>query len=143
MAPRLHQYQTPVRIMRYAWITAGLLLSGLGLAGIVLPLVPATPFFLLAAVAFGRSSPRLHWWVLSLPRVGSAIRDYQQGLGLPRRVKLVAVTMCAGGVSLSALALERVALQLAVLVLGALGIGYVLAFVPTRVEHGNAAPPRQ
>lgn len=118
--------------MRYAWIAVGLLLSGLGIAGIVLPLVPATPFFLLAAVAFGRSSPRLHAWVLSLPRVGGAIRDYQRGLGIPRRVKLLAVVMAGSAVGVSALALERPAQQLAALVLGAVGIFYVLACVPTR-----------
>jgi hypothetical protein len=123
--------------MRYAWIVAGLLLSGLGLAGIILPLVPATPFFLLAAYAFARSSPRLHGWVLSLPAVGGAIRDYQRGLGVPRRVKLLAVTMAGSAVGLSALALDRPLLQLAALALGGLGIGYVLTCVPTRAPDAG------
>jgi uncharacterized membrane protein YbaN (DUF454 family) len=113
-------------------VALGLFLCGVGFAGIALPLLPATPFFLLAAAAFGRSSPRLHDWVLSLPRVGDAIRDYRAGLGLPWRTKLLAVLMAGGAVGLSALALQGSTLRIAALSLGALGIGYVLAGIPTR-----------
>jgi uncharacterized membrane protein YbaN (DUF454 family) len=128
--------------MRYAWIALGLLLCGVGFAGIVLPLLPGTPFFLLAAVAFGRSSPRLHGWVLSLPRVGATIRDYRAGLGIPWRTKLLAVLMAGGAVSLSALALKDLALRIAALGIGAVGIGYVLAAIPTRKPERTAACDR-
>lgn len=120
--------------MRLAWIAIGLSLTGVGFAGVVLPLVPATPFFLLAAFAFARGSPRWHAWLLSLPRIGPAIDAYQRGLGVPRRVKLLAVAMAGTAVSLATLALDHRGLQAATLALGAVGIGYVLLRVPTRDE---------
>jgi uncharacterized membrane protein YbaN (DUF454 family) len=120
--------------MRLAWIAIGLSLTGVGFAGVVLPLVPATPFFLLAAFAFARGSPRWHAWLLSLPRIGPAIDAYQCGLGVPRRIKLLAVVMAGTAVSLATLALDHRGLQAATLVLGAVGIGYVLLCVPTRRE---------
>ncbi len=118
--------------VRAAWICLGLFFTALGFAGVALPLLPGTPFFLLAAWAFARSSPRLHAWLLSLPRIGAAIHDYQGGLGVSRRIKQSAVIGCALAVSLSALLASSMALKIAVVLSGILGVGFVLVRVPTR-----------
>lgn len=60
----------PVRAL---WLTLGLVSTACGVAGVVLPLVPTTPFLLLAAYAFARSSPRLHNWIMMHPRLGLPI----------------------------------------------------------------------
>jgi uncharacterized protein len=119
-------------VKRLAWIALGLICTGLGFAGLVLPLLPGTPFFLLAAYAFARSSPRLLNWLLSLPKVGPALQDYRAGLGVPRRVKWIAATMATTAVTISALFASSWWVRVAVLGLGAVGVWYVLVRVPTR-----------
>lgn len=121
-----------VRVVRLVWMVVGLVFTALGFAGLALPLLPGTPFFLLAAWAFTRSSPRLLAWLLGLPRVGPAIADYRAGLGVPRRTKGFAVALAGSTVSLNAVASDTLLAKVGVLVLGVVGIGYVLFVVPTR-----------
>ena len=54
----------------------------LGLIGMVLPLLPTTPFLLLASACFARSSPRFHHWLMNNSLCGGILRDYQAGKGL-------------------------------------------------------------
>ena len=84
---------TPVLRKRLVWIPVGLLCVGLGGVGLVLPGLPSTIFFIGAAAAFSKSSPRLEAWVLDLRGVGPLIRDYRDGLGMPRRAKVIAIAM--------------------------------------------------
>lgn len=86
--------------MRLFWFGFGLAATGLGIAGIVLPLLPATPFFLLAAFAFARSSPRLHAWLTGHRRFGPMIADWQRHRAIGRRAKIAAVSVM--GVTLAA-----------------------------------------
>lgn len=76
---------------RLIWRVFGLVCVGLAIAGVILPLVPTTPFLLLAAFAFARSSPRLHAWLLAHGRFGPLIRNWQAHGGIDRKTKLVAV----------------------------------------------------
>src|SRR5690606_17268596 len=117
---------------RWAWTGGGLCLVGLGTLGAVVPGLPTTVFFIGAAACFARSSPRLERWVLGLPHVGPLVRDYRDGLGMPRRAKALAIAAIAVAVTLSAFALPSWAVRLAVIGLGLVGIGYVAARVPTR-----------
>lgn len=73
--------------LRWSMIGAGWLCVCLGVIGIFLPLLPTTPFLLLAAWLFGRSSERFHLWLLNHPRLGPMVRAWQSGEGLPRRVR--------------------------------------------------------
>jgi uncharacterized membrane protein YbaN (DUF454 family) len=79
------------QLLRPLWLIVGFVATALGLAGIVLPLVPATPFFLLAAFAFARSSPRFHDWLVNHPRIGPAIRDWQREGAISRKAKRLAM----------------------------------------------------
>lgn len=87
--------------VRFLWLTLGLLATASGLAGAVLPLVPTTPFLLVAAYAFARSSPRLHCWLLEHPRFGRLIRNWQDHGGIDPRAKALAVIAMAGTFGLS------------------------------------------
>ena len=62
-----------------------------GIVGIVLPLLPTTPFMLLAAALFARSSPRFHRWLLAHPWFGPPIVDWQQHRGIRRHARRRAV----------------------------------------------------
>lgn len=87
--------------MRVFFLGLGFLSLGAGMAGIVLPLVPTTPFLLLAAFAFARSSPRLHLWLTAHPRLGPPIAHWREGGCIAPRTKAIAVSamlaVLAGG----------------------------------------------
>ncbi|UOR10813.1 YbaN family protein [Halobacillus amylolyticus] len=73
-------------------IIVGFLSLGLGLAGILLPLLPTTPFLLLAAACFVRSSNKLYYWLITNKWFGSYIRDFRAGNGIPLKAKVIGVT---------------------------------------------------
>lgn len=77
---------------RLALQTFGTLSVGLGIAGIVLPLVPTTPFLLLAAACYARSSEKHYNWLMNHKWFGEYLRNYQEGRGIPMKVKLFAIT---------------------------------------------------
>jgi len=104
----------------------------LGILGIFLPLLPTTPFLLLASACFARGSPRLHGWLLSHRLFGPYLRDFEEGKGIPRKAKILAMVMM--WTSLVYAIAQTHSLLLAGL-LCAVGIGvstYMLAFLPTR-----------
>jgi len=77
--------------MRIVWLILGLVSLGLGALGVVLPLLPTTPFVILAAFCFARSSPRLHDWLRRNPVFGKAIDDWHANRAISRKGKIAAV----------------------------------------------------
>ena len=115
------------------WFAAGLMSVGSGGIGVVVPGLPTTVFFIVAAACFSRSNKRLEQWVLNLPRIGRLVGDHRAGLGMPRRAKVVAVAMIlvvstASGV----FAIGNRAVGAGVVALGLIGALYVTFRVPTR-----------
>jgi uncharacterized protein len=78
------------RLVRLLCVGAGVLALALGLVGIVVPVLPTTPFVLLAAACFARSSVRLHDAMLAHRVAGPIIHEWQTHRAMPRRVKRVA-----------------------------------------------------
>jgi uncharacterized membrane protein YbaN (DUF454 family) len=118
-------------LRRAAFLTVGFLAVAVGTVGIVVPGLPTTGFFVLAAACFAKSSPRFERWVLDLPTVGPMVRDYRAGLGMPRRAKVIAITMMVVACSFSAW-IVGVPIGVAILLAGAIGTWYVGWRVPTR-----------
>lgn len=79
------------RAVRYALLIIGWLCVALGVLGIFLPVLPTTPFLLLAAACFMRSSQRFYTWLVSHPRLGPWISDYLEGQGIPLKGKVYAI----------------------------------------------------
>lgn len=88
-------------LVRAAWFTAGLVALGLGLVGVVLPLLPTVPFMLLAAVCFARSSDAMHDWLVDHPAFGPAIRDWRANGAISRRGKRAAFLAMGAAFGLS------------------------------------------
>lgn len=83
------------RLSLTQWIcgTIGMVALGLGLIGIVVPLVPTTPFLLLAAACFMRSSNRLYNWLIHHKWFGSYIKHYQEHRAISRRARIMALVL--------------------------------------------------
>lgn len=80
-------------MMRIVLISIGLISVALGVLGIFLPLLPTTPFLLLAAACFAKSSKRFHSRLLSHRIFGKIIRDYSEKRGLPLKTKITTLIL--------------------------------------------------
>ena len=81
-------------VPRVLWLLLGIAATGFGIAGAVLPLLPTTPFLLVATYAFARSSPRLHAWLMSHRQFGPLIANWQQHGAIGRRAKQATPCSC-------------------------------------------------
>ncbi|MFI3247778.1 MAG: YbaN family protein [Rikenellaceae bacterium] len=79
--------------MKIIFIIIGVLSLILGTLGIFIPLLPTTPFLLLSAALFVRSSPRLYSWLIKNPVLGKYIRNYRENRSVPMRVKVTSLVM--------------------------------------------------
>ena len=74
-----------------------------GVVGVFLPVIPTTPFILLSAWCFFRSSEKVYQWVISNKKFGPTIENYQEGRGITKKTKIRAIVMMWLTISLSAL----------------------------------------
>jgi hypothetical protein len=81
--------------MRALWLVGGWLALVIGLIGVFLPLLPTTPFVLVAAWCFSRGSPRVERWLLEHPRLGPVVRDWREHHAVPLPAKQFATVMMA------------------------------------------------
>ena len=81
------------KIIKALWLALGLVCLGLGAIGVVLPLLPTTPFLLAAAACFCKSSSRMYDWLTKNRWFGEYIRSYRAGRGLPMRTKITAIAV--------------------------------------------------
>jgi uncharacterized membrane protein YbaN (DUF454 family) len=79
--------------IRLLLIIAGTLSVGLGILGIFVPVLPTTPFLLLAAACYARSSQRFYGWLLNNKWFGNYIRSYLERKGIPLKVKVLTITL--------------------------------------------------
>lgn len=121
--------------MKEAWrvllVVLGTVACLLGVVGIVVPLLPTTPFLLLAAALYCRSSPRLYARLLGHRRLGAYIRHFREERALPLRVKVVSVSLVWFTLSYAAWEAEAWGAWRWLLLLLALGVSLHILRFPT------------
>jgi uncharacterized membrane protein YbaN (DUF454 family) len=135
MADPLPLTRSATGLRRLLYIGAGFFFVGLAILGAMLPLLPTTPFLLLASYFFLRSSPRLHNWLLRSRMFGQLLRDWEKHRGVRPRVKVVAVTLIPVVVFCSAFFGQLPWYLIALLVLlGLIGLTVVIRLPVVREE---------
>ena len=85
--------KTSNRFIRWVLIAAGTIFVGLGTLGIFLPILPTTPFLLLAAACYARSSKRFYDRLINNKWFGAYIKNYREGKGIPLKVKVYTISL--------------------------------------------------
>ena len=124
------------RIKKYLLLVFGLLFVTLGLIGAVLPILPTTPFLLLALACFANSSPRFHQMLLNNRWFGAALRQWEENRSITRESKRKAMILIILTFTLSITLLHgKLQLQLGLLVMGSI----LLTFM-WRLKEAESVP---
>ena len=124
-------------LKRGVLIAAGTLSLGVAIVGIFLPLLPATPFLLIAAACYVRSSDRLYRWLLANPVTSSYISNDRAGKGIPTRAKAASIGFLWITLAASALMVQ---IWWIWTILGAVAVGvplFILSLPTLEKEEGR------
>lgn len=120
------------------WLIVGVLALVCGLIGAVLPLLPTTPFLLLATFAFARSSPRLHAWITNHPHFGPPIDHWHSERAISRKAKISAVVVMGATFAISVL----LGVSSRVLIIQAFVLACAAGFVLSRPSPAKERAPK-
>ncbi len=128
-------------VLRTLVFAAGWLSVALGVAGIFLPVLPTTPFLLLAAACFVRTSPRFYQWLVEHPRLGKYVIYYLDGRGMPKKAKVYTLILMWSTMLLTAFVLtDRLTIKILLPLIG-LGVSIYILRLPTlKLNTAGAAP---
>ncbi len=117
-------------VLKVLFISTGTICVALGFLGIFLPVLPTTPFLLLAAFCYARGSERLHRWLLNNRWFGAYITNYREGRGMRRRDKLIALSVMWISIGWTVLYAVPIWLGKLVLIMIAFGVTIHLLLLP-------------
>ena len=125
--------------MRVLLMTCGTLCVVLGVVGMFVPMLPTTPFLLLAALCYSRSSPRFYHWLLNNRWFGAYIRNYREGRGIPLREKVL--TLAALWITIGFAAVVVVPAWWGKLILAGIAAGVTLHVLRLKTMRREEALP--
>jgi hypothetical protein len=125
-----HRLAMTRRIRQSGWVALGAVFVLLGIVGAILPVLPTTPFLLLAAACFMRGSERCYRWLVEHPVLGGPVRAFREGRGIRRKAKAQAIGLLWASMAVSAYAVAHPGIGAAMLVVGA-GVTLYLLRLPT------------
>lgn len=115
------------KLRTFAYLAAGHAALVVGVIGIFVPLLPTTPFLLIAGFCYERGSPRLHAWLRGHRYVGRYITAWEDRGVIPLRAKIFAVTMIALATAYIVYAAPLIAVKVGMLVVALVVSGYILS----------------
>lgn len=122
-------------LIRVLYIVGGSIALGLSILGLFVPGLPSTPFALLSAALYAKSSPKLYQWILNNKILGPKILNYKRRKGMTRKGKLGVLALMTTMVFFSSFVVIRnIPLRFTILGLGVVGCVVVWFFVPTAKE---------
>jgi uncharacterized membrane protein YbaN (DUF454 family) len=112
--------------LRQMWFILGIIATGLGVAGYILPVMPGTTFMIVALYCFARSSERWHNWLLTNKYFGKTISDFKAGKGMSIRAKITALICIIGSISISMYFASNVYVTWFLIICGIIAVTVVL-----------------
>lgn len=116
-------------------IITGTFLIGVSIVGIFIPILPTTPFLLLAATLYARSSKRFYNWLVNNRILGRYIKNYREGKGIPLKAKIIAISILWITIGYSAILAMEILWVRILLVIIAIGVTVHIVRVRPRVEN--------
>jgi uncharacterized protein len=116
---------------RAVYLVVGTVSLGIACVGIVLPLLPTTPFLLLAAACYLKSSKRMNNWLLNHKLFGQYIKNYLEGKGISLRAKVISLAFLWTTICFSALFVMPFLIVQVILLVVAIAVTVHLILVPT------------
>ena len=127
----------PKKLKRRLLIIAGTLATAIGIVGIFVPILPTTPFLLLAAACYLRSSRKFYNWLLNNRFCGPYIKNYLQGKGMPVKVKVATLLLLWVTISCSIVfAVQALVIRVILLVI-AIGVSAHILLIKTARQKEN------
>ena len=118
-------------LSRWVMIIIGSFFTGLGILGIFLPLLPTTPFLLLAAACYIRSSERFYNWLMNNKWLGRYIKNYLEGKGVSLNSKILSISLLLITIGYSVFFVVKIFLIRVILILIAIGVTIHLLSIRT------------
>lgn len=112
-------------------IIAGTFFVGIGIIGIFIPILPTTPFILIAAALYARSSQKFYKWIINNKVFGRYIKNYREGKGIPLIIKISTIALLWITIGCSALFAVEILFIRIIMILIALGVTVHIACIKT------------
>jgi len=123
------------KLKRILLIAAGTICTAIGIVGIFVPILPTTPFLLLAAACYIRSSPKLYNWLTNNKCFGIYVKNYLEGKGMPLKIKVFTIVLLWITIGCSIIfAVDNIVVRI-ILVIIAAGVTTHIAL--TKTAKGN------
>ena len=119
------------RFRRRILIILGTIFTIIGIIGIFVPILPTTPFLLLAAACYIRSSDRFYRWLINNRFFGEYIRNYMEHRGMPLRIKILTISILWMTIGISVCIIQNLAIRI-VLLLVAIGVTLHIIYIRAR-----------
>lgn len=126
--------------MKVLFNMVGCIAVALAILGIFLPLLPTTPFLLLASACFLRGSTRMHRWLMSNPLFGEYIRNIEEKRGIPWKAKGTILLLMWGSLSWSIFLVHSTPVRVALLMIG---VGVTVYLFRMKTLAGRTTPERK
>jgi len=122
----------PDKLKRQLLLIVGTMCVAIGVIGIFIPILPTTPFLLLAAILYMRSSERFYHWLLNNRLLGTYIRNYIEGRGMPLKVKVFTITLLWATIGISICVISPNLIIKVILIIIAIGATLHVIFIKAR-----------